>query len=373
MHSLNHVLGLVLFIVIFSFGCKQDKTSKKEITKIQFSDLGSTKELLLSSLVEGEIEYIQLESKAECLLKNRLRIYADNDLLIAFADEDQIMLFDRKTGNYIRRIGNRDRSPLGFKQTVFSYPYDYEKKEIFVKGWKENSFRGFDLEGNLKRKIELETDSFEWITSFVPLDKRLKLGYVWNFNGQQKNKFIFYNEKDEKLNTIPQKTRFKWSYETHGLSMFRWNCWFYKFENKLNYIEFLKDTLFSFNGSNVVPRYKFQGKAGIGKVFESKRYLLFDYHKKQGKGFGVYNKQSLAVEVCEAEAGINDDINSFLSFKPQSITPKGEVVAFVSAFDVKRWFQENPDKAKHLPEHLQKLYKMSETDNPLVMIVKLKE
>jgi len=45
----------------------------------------------------------------------------------------------------------------------------------------------------------------------------------------------------------------------------------------------------------------------------------------------------------------------------------------IDAFEIVNWFSNNPDKAAKLPSHLQKLRNIKETDNPVIMIAKLKE
>ena len=71
--------------------------------------------------------------------------------------------------------------------------------------------------------------------------------------------------------------------------------------------------------------------------------------------------------------GFENDIDNFIPFQFYSINNSGELVGFQEAYIVKKWFDENPDKAAKLPPNLQKLKNIKETDNPIVMIAKLKE
>jgi hypothetical protein len=48
-------------------------------------------------------------------------------------------------------------------------------------------------------------------------------------------------------------------------------------------------------------------------------------------------------------------------------------MGYTDAWKVEQWFKDNPEKAAQLPPHLKKLESLTESDNPVVMIARMKE
>jgi hypothetical protein len=67
----------------------------------------------------------------------------------------------------------------------------------------------------------------------------------------------------------------------------------------------------------------------------------------------------------------------FFSFRgdtyDRSSTGNNELVGYLEPYKIRQWIAENPGKAAKLPSYLQKLRTIKETDNPVVMIAKLKD
>ena len=56
-----------------------------------------------------------------------------------------------------------------------------------------------------------------------------------------------------------------------------------------------------------------------------------------------------------------------------SINDKGELTCTLDAYKIKLWFETNAEKSEKLPEYLQRLKNIQETENPIVMIARLKK
>lgn len=163
------------------------------------------------------------------------------------------------------------------------------------------------------------------------------------------------------------------------------------------FFEHFTDTVFTVSMDSLQPKFILQngetenGKAsdfstGNGKeafptvenIFESGRYLFFKI--RVGKTiddtkyfYGLYDKKERTTSVSSDEAGIINDTDNFIALKFYSANANNEIIGAVDAYEVKLWFNENPDKAAQLPPELQKLKNIKETDNPVVMIARLKE
>ena len=77
--------------------------------------------------ISGDCDYIVLETTDECLIGSNYTIYSDDQYLLAI-DRRQILLFDRDSGRFIRKIGNSGNGPDEYSRTYSKMPYDEEKK-----------------------------------------------------------------------------------------------------------------------------------------------------------------------------------------------------------------------------------------------------
>jgi len=143
--SVPSIYLIFILATIFFFDCSSSKTNNEN--GIQTVDIRSAidkkESTFLSEIINGDIEYIPLESKKEILLGEGVRIYATDSLIIAFAKQ-QIYLFDRKTEKFLREIGNYGKGPDGYRQTVTSYPYDENKNLFYTSGWKPEIYHRYN-------------------------------------------------------------------------------------------------------------------------------------------------------------------------------------------------------------------------------------
>jgi len=110
------------------------------------------------------------------------------------------------------------------------------------------------------------------------------------------------------------------------------------------------------------------------KPFETEDRFVGWYH------FGYYDKEKRQTFVARMDhtqqSALINDIDDFAPIYVQpgwSINNDGELLAYMEAGDIVDWFNENPEKAKKLPEHLKNLSKLKPEDNPVVVIIKLKQ
>lgn len=165
------------------------------------------------------------------------------------------------------------------------------------------------------------------------------------------------------------------------------------YNKTLFFKEMYNDTVFRLGNEKLMPyivlntgkyRYTYEMKFDNGysgseyirskDFFESDNFLGFHYffHKKQI--FGIYIKSGKKLKLTDAENDLVNDIDNFIGFPAeQSITNNNSLIGIVDAYKIVEWFAENPEKAKKLSPELQKFKNIQETDNPVVMIAKLKE
>ena len=113
--------------------------------------------LQLSLLSEKQIEYIQLETPGEININEEfLRVYADSDIIVLIGFR-QIYLFNRRSGGFIREIGQFGKGPNEYSATSHHSAYDYSRKSILVYQWDRNKFIEYNIKGKIIRKLNFSS------------------------------------------------------------------------------------------------------------------------------------------------------------------------------------------------------------------------
>ena len=179
-------------------------------------------------------------------------------------------------------------------------------------------------------------------------------------------------------------------------------CIFYQYEGILHCKELHSDTIFSFDNGTFIPKYIFkQGDAKYTpdlraeyifkngdnvivqkNAFESKNYLFYQYRLKNRDNCFIQNKSNGTQYLIDNGAGLINDLDNGPNFKIQNtVTVDGieYLISWVNAFELKAQAASNefknstpkyPDKKKELEKLANSL---NENDNPVLMLVKLKE
>lgn len=368
---LKNVLIYTMFVLCVSCSTKVHKP--QDFIEIDNNIMTADDNIFLNKFIEGDIEYVKLESKAEYLLGGNPRIYLKDSTIITIGTNDQIYLFDRTTGKFITKVGKIGRGPNEYKKTLYSYPFDEKKNIIFTKGWQKNCFYVYDTQDSLINQLNILASEDEIVTSIATVNDSLYIGYIWNYNGKQNNKLLIFDNKGSVNIKFPQQNKFEWDLNKDGLNIFNWDGWFYKFNNEAFFLERNADTIYQVSVDEVQPKYVFQSNKIIESVFESERYLFYTFTNYDGRFLGVFDKLTSIAIATPDQSGLLNDIDNFIPFMFHSINQNGEAVGYFQAYEVKKWFNENPEKAANLSPNLQKFISISENDNPIVMIVKLKE
>jgi hypothetical protein len=74
--------------------------------------------------------------------------------------------------------------------------------------------------------------------------------------------------------------------------------------------------------------------------------------------------------------GFSNDLDQFIPIGTDKIfyiNKNDEFVTAIPALEVKRWFDQNPEKATKLPQHLYAFRDIKAEDNPVIVVAKLKK
>ena len=388
--KIKTTLILLLFILV---GC-QNKEAPQQTTVPTIIDLVSAfenKATLKLSSIASSVEYITLESSRKAILGGGARIFVSDSFIVSFGHK-KIDLFNRKNGKHIREIGKYGRGPNEFESVQHVEVFDELTHTIRARGW------DFMIEYNKEGKVIRRFKKPEDLKNANPYKDNIFVGYFMNRRGNEPRKIGFYNiENGQWIKTFPNYLRCdpKSSVGING-----YEGWFYRFNDELRFKETFNDTIFAVDLNRLQPRYIFdagQFKPPYrikeyyknyytvhGPIIESSLFLFFKFVHKRIGYCAVYDKQNNNCRISESTFPIRtlsatkirafeNDIDNFLPFYPMSINRNNELISAIPAYETHRWFQENPEKAAKLPPELQKLKNIKETDNPVVMIAKLRE
>lgn len=383
--KLTFILIITLFFVNYSNS--QTKTSDCHTVSIKEA-IDNQKELLLSDFVEKDIEYVQLEINAYCLINRNLRLFLNDSMIIAVAVK-QVFLFDRNTGKFIREIGHVGKDPHGYSETLYSQAYTGQNT-ILTRAWLPNSFMQYNLMGNFISKKTLK--SSQPIQSATNFGDGTTIGYVWNFDGKQKKKLIVFNSGGKEIFSFPQNRSFEYDMNKHGISIFHWEGWFYSFRNQINFYEFATDTIYSITPGRLTPRYvlsygkyevpyeirytkEFKSNLSeyyfIKSIYESSQFLFFTFFCNGDDHYsGIYHKNSKETKVSQI---VENDIDDFVAFKLSSINAKEEIIGYQHTYEISEWLKKHPEKSELLSLKIKNYKGLNSFYNPVVMIGKLKQ
>ena len=384
--KINTIFLLCLLTISFSRLLAQELLKidiESEVDKGNFS-------IDLNYYIE-HIEYLPLETAVDFLIDEQPKFTVTNQEIVVRTISN-CFVFDRKTGAFLRKISNKGRGPGEYYST--GGLINPKSNSIFLKGQGANLLK-FNFDGTFEKSIVIPEYNGGFEAPSLPIN------YTWLNNniviyfadllGTEKKRLMIMNEKGEKLIVHP---KYKYFTEKKGMAISSNDSQFYHFKNNLYFKEDYSDTIFMVTEKLLIPKlvlylgtyqptleWKWMTEKerqkheyiGLRTLIESESFFIFEFYFQKKYFQGIFNKNTNNLKIAEKDNGINNNIDGFVSFSPVSISTNGFLIGYIEAYKVLEWFVKNPDKAVKLPPHLQKLRNIKESDNPVVMIVKLKD
>jgi hypothetical protein len=270
--------------------------------------------------------------------------------------------------------------------TLFSFPFDPVTQIVYAHHWGRSQVK-YNLNGDYLGEVVLPKGSHE----IGAINDTISVAFIRNFSGSEERRLTVFNGENEiiksfnnynKCGTSPRSVNF---YGIHG--------WFYRFKEELRFFELFTDTIYQVNSDEIIPKYVLkmgefappyerqntlesherQNYFLIRYIFESENFLFYEFMYDNKFPQGLYNKKTMSTYIGKEDSGFENDIDSFIPFKFTSISDQGELVGVIESWEVEQWFMNNSVKAAQLPPHLREFEKLTENDNPVVMIARLKE
>ncbi|MFZ2338655.1 MAG: 6-bladed beta-propeller [Bacteroidales bacterium] len=378
------LLVLLSYLVISCYQQKKENIEGPEVIDITYAF--ERRVPININDISGDCDYIVLQTTDECLIGSNYSIYSDDQYLVAI-DRKQILLFDRESGRFIRKIGNSGNGPDEYSRTYSKIPYDEEKRVVYADRNRERF--EYSIDGQLINTRK----GPEMVFDFINIDESTYAAFIDNYMGDEKNKMVLFNETDSIVKIFPNYQSFPFN---GSINVFYSNSWFYKLNKQLYFCERFSDTLFAVTQDSLIPRFVFDKgvhtfpyelRADVvdqkneyfftENILESSRYLFYTFRFKQEVYTAVHDKKQKSTlvndYVGESGKGFINNINDFAALELSSINGKGELTCTIDAFKIKLWFEKNPEKSDELPECLQKLRNITDTENPIVVITRLNE
>jgi len=371
-------------------------TAQKPITINIESGIETQKELTISKITDN-IQYIPLETNEHSLIS-----YIDNlktsrhHIFVKTFNPWALYCFDR-AGNFLNQIGKQGRGPNEYN-FFGGFGINNLKNEAYIYGLEPSKILVHSFTGNFKKKLNWPDNRIDHFYDMEFISNEHFIIMQSNERGNTPFSYEIYSISNKLIKKAikPVQYKMKGVYGTkYEFSYFTVNNSFYVKENLLN------DTLYKLTPSlELIPQYIFDSgkyKCPVKlrqefmsffennklkyfqplHIFDSQSYLIFFYIFNKKKYYGFYQKSNKETYTFQSN-GIYNDYDGGVDFQP-IYQRNNELIGYVNAMDLidhvnSKLFKNSTPKYPEKKKELEKLANsLNENDNPVLMLVKLKE
>jgi len=328
--------------------------------------------------------YLPLETSPDCLIGANPKINLTENYIVV-TDQNRCLLFDRNNGRFIRQIGHYGKDPDGYKSTRGFI--SESTKSVYLIGWSNNLLK-YSFEGKLLSSIKIPNHSNNHTSTFVIekytyLKKDLIVCNILNINGIQNTLLMVFDENGTEINRIPNRKTGK----EHKPVITTGELNFFNSYDNLLYNEIYNDTIFHLvsdktNPYIILDRGKYSVAKGKGipekdrltlrSFFESGKFIVLIFTMSDNsKYLALYNKTNSTLRLSEIQEGILNDTDDFMPFLPSDIF-NDELLGSIQPLQIIKWVGDNKSAGKSVPPALKGGNSINPTDNPVIVIGKLK-
>jgi hypothetical protein len=393
----------MLIISLFIISCQRANKDKSQIRTFDLKELPKISEIKLSDLGFVDIEYIPLETNEQSVMgRFGVRVVTDrfivgNSFYIIKQFNTIVKFWD--DGSFVTRIGTTGRGPDEFQVAHDIDIYKENQRLYLVSGWQE--------------KFNVYSETGEFVKTFkipihAPIQFRLNesniLCYLDNLHGNIENSFVVIDTLGRIIKNFPNKYPFN---PNKGVAtgIGRENL-FYQFNNQLFKKEVYSDTVYVFENMDFKPHivievgdrlltpearaqydlsYLSENYIHPIHLFEFGDYIYYEYAYRiipQTKnliyGF-IGSKTNDFRAFINAEQGLLNDLDGGPDILPETIKDDMTLISWIDALQLKahvasETFKNSTPKYPEKKKELEKLANnLKETDNPVLMMVRLKK
>lgn len=409
-----------LFLVFCVFAscthCKQsvivsDKihadTINNQLITFDLSEFPDTSTVKLSTIGAREIMYIPLETTPNNgIFMIQYIDFSNNYFLVTEISNNYSLCMFQNDGSFITKVGT-----LGDGTNEFSAISDVDinpvDESIYIANVEHNNFLVYNKNGEFIRTINSPAKKFKIPNNGLMRFKFSNEGilcYYGNFSGDIEDSYILFDTTGNIIKKFPNK--YPWKRIKPGVGYSGENL-FYVFNNQLYKKEIYCDTIFAFKNKAFEPhliidvgnqritpdvRTKIRTRSEASSVLKTfiNPWNLFEfgdliYYEMAVTIDGVHDlfsfigsKKDNFKALILASEGLINDIDGGPNFWPKTIENDSTLVSWIDAIQFKKYiasdtFKNAKPRYAEKKKELEKLAnKLKETDNPVLMMVRIK-
>jgi hypothetical protein len=382
---------LVLFVFLGSF-LLTTKTECQPI-KLDLKKLPEKRAVKLSEIGVADIQYIPLETSAECVIKSiRSVLFSKDFFLIQYFADINMFRYD---GSFVTKIGTNGRGPNEF---TIAHDVDINPKtgSIYVADGFQQKFLVHNKNGKVLRTFKTPIAgpfNFKFTDDGI-------LCYIQNHMGITENSFILIDTTGNIIKNFSNK--YPWKRTVPNVAFMGENI-FYRFDGNLIKKEIYSDTVYTYKNKGFVPHlildvgklrltpakreendYKFIMSNFLTpmNLFEFGNYIYYEFiipweGETEGLSY-IGSKNGNFSALFDPEKELINDFDAGPKIWPRSVKDNSTMVAWIDAFNLKQYILSidfkslkptNSEKKKQLEKFA---LSIKETDNPILMLIKIK-
>ena len=333
------------------------------------------------SSIGKSLEYVPLETDTSCLIQT-ISNASLTDSFIFVSDYDRLLKFDNK-GNFLKHIGTKGRGP-GEYPSLGNFLVDDVNKEIFILSGR--IVLVFDFEGNFIRDFKIDAPCRQFILDqngeliFHPFNlphagtDTVYSWYITDRKGVVRTRLVNTLKRTNKGVIVPVSPLYMYN-KTH------------------HFMEFGIDTLYGYRNDKKIPYAIFNlgnlkfppdpamdevpginGKIWINEIKETEKLFFVNLWRDLSDSISnsIYDKSSSSFTVLKT-GGFTNDIDGGLTFWPKKIINENLFLDYADAFQLITYERKmHPDKSEPSTPFSEAVKQLSETSNPVLIILKNK-
>ncbi len=392
--KITNLIEIIILVLIFS-NCQRQNTTYNSLTRFNIVDLNKSSIVKLSELDVNDVQYVPLQTDTNCLISVITKLIATDNTYVIFSN-GKFYQFDFN-GSFINQIGTIGRGPQEY-QFVFDFTIDNEEKQILIPDMMESKIIVHSLSGKFVKSIPCP--KYTRKIFFTDEGILCRCDYIGGkFSG--KNSTFIINYEGDTVKIFSDKYIYR---NTHKMSnQFMGEFLMCNFNENLYVKELYSDTVFILNNLKFKPafildhggktlsveaREQIDSENSYFKIVPSycteNKLLLFgnfvfsefSYNNNLYKFIGSFDGKSFLID---SKQGIINDIDGGPNIEFNTTKGNHTIISWTNALKLKSHvateaFKNSTPKYPEKKKALEKLANsLNENDNPVLMLVKLKE
>lgn len=388
-----------MFFCLVTVQAQQLKKDPAKLPVLKFEEMLKIKRAIPLSEIADDIEYVRLELNKDAVICANPSVLVTSKYI--FIDCLDVLQFSR-SGKFIRKVGAMGKGP---REYIMAYHISVNEKteQVFIHSVNKISIWSFN--GQFIKEIPLKPGY--WKINVTNTGQFI--GWKYICAGNEDNIFALLDEKEKVLSCVPNNTKWPERAFTTSISWSTYNE-FYTLNNQTYFKDMYTDTVYTLSSKNkIIPSYFVDlGKYKIpdnhrpsfatdkeqrkqltkgylwANVIESNKYIFINsegYSEKKKYLIlrdKIKNSNTVVSDNSYEYSGFANDIDGGMEFWPRHVCNDQWMYTIIPASEFIKTNTEKlktnqtakyPEKNKNLKLILANI---TEEDNPIVIIVKLK-